>query len=231
MAVAFDAATEFTGTGASVGGTHTPTGTPRGVWVYIAETLNLADIITGVTYGGVALGRVRYQPNSDQADDGATYSYFLGSSIPTGAQTLTVSKSDATTAIHVVVVTATAAADTEVVAEDGMNSLPNVANYFVTLTKGGRLTLDLVGHWNNNNAVANVSDEAGQTRIHDHDMGTEVSLCCRVTTPTSSDTTPGYTTAGTQIGSIVGVAIGEVAGGGATQPPRTMHQHRMRRAA
>jgi hypothetical protein len=231
MAVAHDAATEFTGSGTSVGGTHTPVGTPRGVWVYVAQTINRADIITGVTYGGVAMTRANFVPNDDQADDGGVYSYFLGSSIPTGAQTVTVSKSDGTTAIHVVCCTCTAAADTELVDEFGQSSLPNSATPEAPLTKGGRTTLDYVGMWNNNNAVANITDKGGQTRIHDHDFTNEVSTVSRVTTPTSADTTPGFTTAGTQIYALTVVAIGEVAGGGAIQPPRTYHQHRQRRAA
>src|SRR5687767_14850053 len=96
MAVAFDAASRST-TGFdnnTVTWTHTPVGTPRGV-VVIVGIEGASDQIASVTYGGVAMTRMR-TAHRTTAEAGGCFGYFLGSGIPTGAQSVTVTTNPST---------------------------------------------------------------------------------------------------------------------------------------
>ena len=92
MAVAHDAlsrsSTSFDNN--DVSWTHTPVGTPRGVVVLIAQEGGATDEVSGVTYGGVAMTRVRREVRAT-AEAGQVWIYFLGSGVPSGAQTVAVS--------------------------------------------------------------------------------------------------------------------------------------------
>ena len=96
---------------------HTPTGTPAGVIVAV-NTRYLgtpADHVTGVTYGGVSLTRI--DSASDTSGEPMREDlYFLGSGIPTGTQTCTVTNAsaDGNMAQSAILMVVTAGADTEV---------------------------------------------------------------------------------------------------------------------
>ncbi len=92
MSVSEDAVSFRSYTSNTSSTTHTPGGTPTGVLVAIAQQGSGADSVTSVTYGGVALSRVRSERDTgDVGDLGRTYLYFKGSGIPSGAQTLLIS--------------------------------------------------------------------------------------------------------------------------------------------
>jgi len=118
MAVAHDAASNaHTGTNSSTGDfswTHTPVGTPRAALVLIVLNAEAIDEISGVTYGGVAMSEVALSPllHSTGSEDATLFGYFLGSGIPTGAQTVQVTTSGSTRAKTAECFTATAARDT-----------------------------------------------------------------------------------------------------------------------
>ena len=81
--------------------THTPvTATPCGVVVMIAQNVVSTDLITGVTYGGVAMTRIATDGFAQDTvgEPGAAYVYFLGSNVPTGAQSVAVTVSSGTDA-------------------------------------------------------------------------------------------------------------------------------------
>lgn len=120
MAVAWDSQSEsHTGTTGSVSEgsfswTHTPSGTPAGILVFTFTNFS-TDIISAVDYGGVAMTAVSGGYAVDTATEpGNCKAWYLGSSIPIGAQTITVTRTnDASTAYgacHAV----TAGGDTEV---------------------------------------------------------------------------------------------------------------------
>lgn len=69
--------------------THTPVDTPKGVVVVIVQEGGAADEITGVTYDGVAMARVRREVKA-AAEAGQVYIYFLGSGLGTGAKTVAI---------------------------------------------------------------------------------------------------------------------------------------------
>jgi fibronectin-binding autotransporter adhesin len=121
MAVAFDASSEsHTGTTgstnqASFSWTHTPAGTPRGVLVYVFVANNATDLVQGVTYGGVNVPAVAGGAAVDTAGEpGRCTAFFLGSGIPTGAQSVVVSRTNTANIMYAVAITVTAATDTQV---------------------------------------------------------------------------------------------------------------------
>lgn len=120
MAVAHDAASNaHTGTTSSTGNfnwTHTPSGTPRGVLVLIVLNAEAIDEIASVTYGGVPMTEVPLSPllHTTGSEDATLFGYFLGSGIPTGAQTVQVTVSGSARAKTAECVTVTASRDTTI---------------------------------------------------------------------------------------------------------------------
>lgn len=122
MAVAFDAASEsHAGTTGSVSvasfnWTHTPVGTPKGVLVYtFVGPGSSSDLATAVDYGGTNVPAVSGGRAVDTAGEpGDCKAWFLGSSVPTGAQTVTVTRTNNAATVYAIAFTVTAAGDTEV---------------------------------------------------------------------------------------------------------------------
>ncbi len=117
MAVAHDASSESHSTGTSVSEasftwTHTPAGTPRGVLVFTYTKAGGDDALS-VTYGGVSLTAVSGGRATDTAGEPADCkAWFLGSGIPTGAQSVVVNRNNNTNPMLAHCVTVTAATDT-----------------------------------------------------------------------------------------------------------------------
>jgi hypothetical protein len=118
MTVAFDAGSESdTGSSGSTGNyswSHVPVSAPKGVVVFVFYDVATLDRVTAVSYGGVALTAVAGGNAVDTAGEaGNCQAWFLGSGIPTGTQTVSVTQTG--TALHYgVAVSVTAAADTNV---------------------------------------------------------------------------------------------------------------------
>ena len=117
MAVAHDASSKSSGTStneASFTWTHTPSGTPRGVLVFTyAKASGPPDDALSVTYGGVSLTAVSGGRAADTAGEPADCkAWFLGSGIPTGAQSVVVNRTNNSTSMHAHCATVTAATDT-----------------------------------------------------------------------------------------------------------------------
>src|SRR5688572_13669586 len=114
MAIAFDAASNVAAGNGTLSWTHTPVGTPKGVLVLIASA-SLTDQVAAATYGGTAMTELADSPLLQTVGDegGSVYGYFLGSSVPTGAQTVEVTVTGAASK-RAVAVTVTAAGDTAV---------------------------------------------------------------------------------------------------------------------
>ena len=72
--------------------THTPSGTPKGVLVWVTAgtgQMTAADnAITGATYGGVAMTKVAEVHLSGASEPGSCWLFELLAGIPTGAQTV-----------------------------------------------------------------------------------------------------------------------------------------------
>lgn len=118
MAVAHSAASEsHTGTTGSTNQTafswtHTQTGTPQGVLVFV-HTISATDTVTSVTYGAVTLTRVSGGAAIDATTEpGRTDLFFAGSGLGAGNQTITVNRTNNATVMYASAATVTAATNT-----------------------------------------------------------------------------------------------------------------------
>lgn len=211
MAVAFDASSNATAGGGNLSWTHTPVGTPRGVVVLIAGDTG-ADDVTGVTYGGVAMTEVTGSPNVKAAvEAGGTYVYFLGASIPTGPQTVTVTVSGGQ---HLAsAVSLTASDDTEIVDTDATINSDSSANPSATLPLGARTCWCGEALFSGQNAVTGITPLSGWTSVQEVDIGTECGAVYRYNTIDSTDVTMGWTQTAEDAVSL-GVAVSEIVVGG-----------------
>jgi len=136
MAVAHSAASEsHTGTTGSTNQaafswTHTQTGTPQGVLVFVTTFNSTASLITGVTYGSIALQRVSGAIAQDAAGEPGRVDLFFSSKIlPTGNATITVNRTNNATTLYASAATVTAARPIEctgVVLVEGDGTLAQV---------------------------------------------------------------------------------------------------------
>ena len=188
MAIAHDASNAgATGTG-TLSWTHTPSGTPRGVWVGIGQNQASGDQVTSVTYGGVAMTRVGIVLGAF-TETMTTYAYFLGESIPTGAQTVEVLVGGAANK-RAVSSTFTAAADTEV-HTFGTVANGNATNPLIALT----ITEDCCVHVAecSGDSAANTITDADYTVISEEDVVSTSRNFLRKTTIATTNETVNWT--------------------------------------
>ncbi len=119
MAVAFDDSSEsHSGTAGSTFQTsftfsHDPVGIPSGVVVFVLGKGTTHDIISGVTYDGVALALVTFA-DTVSAENGFSTAWFLGDSIPTtDPADIVVSRTSNAAEVYAVAATVTADRNTE----------------------------------------------------------------------------------------------------------------------
>lgn len=186
--VAFDAGSEsHTGTTgsaseASFNWTHTPVGTPKGVLVFVFA-VSATNPVTGVTYGGTALGAVSSGEAVDTGGEaGNCKAYFLGSSVPTGAQSIVVSRTNNATVMYAVAITVTAGGDTAVAGttllqEDDENEEQNIDD-----GSPGYDTVRFAGAFSGLASVNSLGTGANSTAVHSIDFGVAVCAVVRETT-------------------------------------------------
>lgn len=198
--IAFDAASNAAATNVTHSWTHTPSGTPKGVAVIVIGTNTSTDSVTGITYGGVAMTEISGSPriHSAGADDSVISIFLLGSSVPTGAQTVEVTLAGgATTHRSVAVSFTTDGGDVVLDATAGSDSGAGTNNGgTVTIaTTASRDTVCLWGFHTGEAAVSSVStdgtnilenDYGNQTASWDRKDGAGGNVGCTVTISTDS---------------------------------------------
>lgn len=115
MAVAYDASSYIGNQSNNFNFNHTPVGTPKGVLVFVnnIDTGDFSDNNSAVTYGGVSMTAVTGGFAQDTVGEPcAIKTWFLGSSIPTGLQSVAVSTTGGLT-MSACCITVTADVDTE----------------------------------------------------------------------------------------------------------------------
>lgn len=218
MAVAYDAFTANAQTG-DFSFTHTPTGTPRAVIVGVVQEIGNTDEVTGaVTYGGVACSEMALSPATrDNTDDSVIYAYFLGASIPTGAQTVAIDVDATGSAKRAFVITLTASADTEVV-DTTVTSEPATGNDTAVTIQGGATT-NFYGVFAHNavNDPANITPSANWTTRDEHDFTNAIGACYTFDNITTGDQTLTLTLSANLDSNTYGFAVTEsaAAAGGA----------------
>ena len=190
---------------------HTPAGTPRGVVVIVCQDSGTADALTA-TYGGVSMTLVRTVDGTANAEPGVVYIFFLGSSVPTGTQTVSVSGN--TTSKNISCWTVTAAADTEVETSNEVVSGSLDDPSFTLSTGSGVECIGFAGIFSGLGTVSNVTAGSGWTK-----EGTGRGFTGQVNAVeylTANDAGDGFTCAFTTAGpddvTMGGIAIKESAG-------------------
>lgn len=214
MAIAFDASslsTAWQTTPNPQTWTHTPAGTPRGVIVFISGHQASLDEVTGVTYGGVSMTRV---PTNGYATDaavevGSVYAYTLHSSIPTGAQTVSIAWDDTGTNAQkrAACITVTAAADTEIVTSGKIDG--DAANPSLSLDSGA-VTAFRAFVLFSGRPLASITLGSGLTSVlaEDLDTSTRSRHVAYETTPATGSTARGWTASSDDV-AMIGVALKE----------------------
>lgn len=218
-AIAFDAASEsHTGTTASTNQasfswTHSPVVAPEGIVVFVI-TLNSATAYdTSVTYGGSSMTRDTSATATDSAGEpGVVRTYFLGSSVPTGNQTVTVNRTNNSVEMYAVAfsVNSTNTYNTEIytagivlVQDDGAWSEQNVTD-----GSPGTNSLRFVGVYDGTNNVpsAGSSSTAGPSI----DVGVYTSATAYETTAGQGSRPVGFSQGGNDDRAGVHLAVREV---------------------
>lgn len=210
MAVAFDAISSSAVGTTDRTWTHTPSGTPRGIVVYVIQDLGTTDEVTGVTYGGVSMTEMSDSPllSSAQAEDGAVYGYFLGSSIPTGAQTVTVSVNGTGSSKTACAISVTASTDTTV--QDTSFVDTTGSNPSITISGGAATCFYSAAILSGANATANITLDAGFTEIDADDFGSAVGASAYKNSTATGDQSITWTAASLP-NAILGSAVTESA--------------------
>jgi hypothetical protein len=226
MAVAYDAESRGAGGSGNFNWTHTPVGTPKGIWVFVGQDTGLTDEVTGVTYGGTAMTRVTtgsptnpvFRDGSGAGEDGGEYCYFLGASIPTGAQTVAVTVNGTGSLKRGYAGSVTAAADTEVVDCNSNTAGGSTTPTLGTLSLGGRTCMVAMGFWSQRPATGNITPSAGWTARREDTIGSNTIAHYTYDTIASADVAADWTHDQSAGGDYCGLALAirEVAGGGST---------------
>lgn len=209
MAVAFDKLTTVAESVVSgnIDTTHTPVGTPRGVVVLITQVDNSGDQIASVTYGGVAMSRTIAAQDAS-GEQGKAYAYFLGTGIPSGAQTVRV-VSNNTSPKLISIVSLTADIDTQV---DTFGSIgdSDPANPQITLTATdfGKPAFAFAAAFSGAAAPTDLTEIAGQTRTHSFDSGANNHVHTRTTNTYTASRAIGWTAVADDV-AMVAVAVRE----------------------
>lgn len=198
--------------------TFTPVGTPKGILVFVAHGTVSTDLINGaVTYGGVAMTRIATNgfAQATAGEVGASYAYFLGSSIPTGAQTVSITHTGSADVKWAICASMTAAADTEVGASGKLENTQTSPQ--LALDTGGTSSLRYCILYSGTNAPGNAAVLTGMeanTIGVSHDFGAFSAVLGQQTDAVSGSFTIGFTLGVTDT-AFIAAAIQEAGG---TQP-------------
>ena len=200
MAVAHSSASEsHTGTTGSASQTafswtHTQTGTPQGVVVFVSTYASTTSLVTSVTYGGAALTRITGGVALDSAGElGRVDTFFLGSGLASGNQFITVNRTNNATVMYAAAATVTAGADTTIpestiVLLQGDGTL---AAQSVNDTSPGQNSVRYAGGYSGLNTPPTAG--TGSTLLNSIDIGNYGSALVRETTAGQGARSIGFT--------------------------------------
>jgi hypothetical protein len=195
VAVAFDAAAEAvrTDTSSPFGWTHTPSGTPQCIIVFAVHGTSSTDHITAMTYNGLTMSR-RVTAADTAGEPGRTDCWILstayanGSTIPTGAQTVSATCGSTTDDIWFVSLSFTGNGPVTFFESLNVSTTDGTDPSQSFDPKNRATTLALAGAYSGHDAPATLVLRSGNTLVHDHDFGTFSGSCARQTTPSATGT-------------------------------------------
>ena len=185
---------------------------PKGVILTVVHGDTATQLTSTVTYGGSSLSSI--QMNQDTlTEPGRSEVWFLGSSVPTGTQTVSVDLTSATvTDIQFVCITLNGSANLEIVDQDGITISATQANPTVTLNYGGRECMSIGAlYWGGATPPGATGLASGCEEVFGEDLGAWVAEVMRQSTPGTSDFQIGYTTLAADDVAFSAVAVAEVA--------------------
>lgn len=218
MTIAKDAVTDRTGTSdtADYNFTHTPSGAPKGVLVLIQQGGSSTPETVTVTYGGESLSQTPQSPatgvGSGSDSNSVIYGFFLGTGLPTSAQTVAVTKSGSD-GFRTLVITLTAVGDTVVQDDDASISSTSLANPSATLALGGKNSFCAEAFKSGHNNVANITPLTDWTDDAEVDLGSNTIGWYTYDIVGTSDVTMGWTQTA-EDATCLGVAMTESAAAG-----------------
>lgn len=188
--------------------THTPSGTPKGVlvWITTAATLTNAtdNMVESVTYGGVAMTKV-VEVHGTGSEPGSTWLYELLSSIPTGAQTVAASVRGMPTSnsgnypyLIGMAVTMASGGGSLVRADSDSIASTGTANPSVTMDAGANTGISYLGGFSAIATMGSISAAANCTLTgsgYDFTNTDDTAFIVRQTTPATGTFAIGYTAA------------------------------------
>ena len=216
-AVAYDIASEsHTGTTgstseASFSWSHNPTGTPRGVLVFVWSAAS-SGFATSVTYDGTNVPAVSGGIASDIAGEvGTVQTYFLGTGVPvTNPATVLVNRTNNATEMWASAITLTALTDTEVYTP-GIVILQGDGTYTVQSVTDGSPGTDSVRFAGGHSGGASLlSPGAGSSAVNDFDTGNFTMTVVRETTAGQGARNVGFSYATTDDRAAVHLAVREM---------------------
>lgn len=209
----FDAVSRLlrTGTTDPATWTHTPVGTPKGVFIVCMNYQSDTNHVSSMTYGGVSATQAMVLPRASSAN-GCMTVYYLGSGIPTGAQTVSVDLSSATgDDMELMCVTITGSTNTEIIDSDSIDQA-SIANPSKTMQYGGRLAQTYGFIWHGADNLTDLTFGPELALIQAFDKGSASWVAYRQKDPNISDFTFSFTAA-TNACTAAFFAVAEVANG------------------
>lgn len=166
---------------ASFSWSHSGGASPKGVLVFTFVNGSSSDLATSVTYGGSSLTAVSGGRAVDTATEpGDCKAWFLGSSVPTGTQTVVVNRTNNSVEMYAVAITVNAGIDTEATGVVLVQEDNSLSEQSVTDGSPGSNSLRYSGVYYGRNAVPGIG--ANSTGLQDIDFGNQVVSTARETT-------------------------------------------------
>lgn len=190
--------------------THTPSGTPRGVLVFI-RCNNASDPVTAVSYGGQALSKPSGSYAVDPSGEPCSIqAWFLGSGIPTGAQSVVVDRTNNAVNVYGMAITQQASANTEVYTPGIVVLEENQALTEQNVDDGSPGT-NSMRYGGVSSGVASPTSINGpnSTTLITIDFGDTIAACCRENSAGQGSRPVGFDLA-TDDTAFVGLAVREI---------------------
>lgn len=193
LSVTFAGATQYIRSGSgTISFTHTPTATPSGIIVFITNTITEFNRVGTVTYGSPLTLVTSVADSAGEKMN--TSAYFLGSGVPSGAQTVTVTYSGAGSDRQVINVITVGNASNSAMAVQNYDTIGgDTANPQIALTTGGNNCMALCQIGSGFDSLGSLTALGTMTSINSYDDGAKTTYTDRQTTSSTSNFTIGYT--------------------------------------
>jgi hypothetical protein len=166
---------------------------------------NSTDAVTGVKYGGVALSTAGLAQDN-VGEPGLCHAWFLGSGVPTGAQTVQVTTTAGTW--NAGAITVASAGNTQVIGETSIEGDGTLSEQNVNDGSPGSPSMRYAGGFTGLNSPPAVGSNS--TSLQSIDNGTDGVVICRETTAGQGSRPVGWSSATTDDRAFVHLAIKEV---------------------